>query len=178
MQLWRIEAEEFIPTALEGIGAELFGGRWNQKGTAMVYFSSHLSLAMHEKFVHVEPSARFRALRAFGIEVPDAVVAQGQRPKKLPPRWNAPTADDPAMKWGSDWVASNTSLLAFVPSMILPLQLYEEEREFNVLINSRHADLDQIKVVADLPFGFDPRAWKAPRVVTSPPVKGKTKKAK
>ena len=42
--------------AFSGRGAELFGGRWNAKGTAMVYASESIALAALETLVHYDES--------------------------------------------------------------------------------------------------------------------------
>ncbi len=52
---WRLTKTRFLPTAWDGEGARRSGGRWNSTGTAVVYASSTLSLAL------VETSSTFRA---------------------------------------------------------------------------------------------------------------------
>lgn len=160
MRLWRIETLEFLPTAMEGAGARLYGGRWNRKGTPLVYFSTSLSLAAHEKFVHVPRSARYKALVALGLEVPGALVQAAARPSALPAAWRSPDPQIAAQDWGSAWAAGGSSLLAAVPSALLPLDLYAESCEYNLLINPLHPDLASVVKAAELPFHFDPRAWK------------------
>jgi RES domain-containing protein len=41
--------------APDGEGARRYGGRWNQRGTAVVYASASASLAALEHLVHVDP---------------------------------------------------------------------------------------------------------------------------
>ena len=42
--------------AFDGEGARLYGGRWNRRGTAVVYASESLALAALELLVHAEPA--------------------------------------------------------------------------------------------------------------------------
>ena len=58
MVVFRIARKEYIQD-LSGRGAELFGGRWNEKGIPALYTSSSLSLAALEilKKFGAEPSA-------------------------------------------------------------------------------------------------------------------------
>jgi RES domain-containing protein len=160
MILWRIEYSRHLDGSLGGTGAQLHGGRWNQRGTAIVYLSSNLSLAAFEKFVHAQPSGQHDALFAVGIEVPDGLIAHAARPSPLPRAWRSPEPDAATLQWGTDWAASNASVAAVVPSVLLPLDQFEQGNEFNAMLNPDHPDMSQIRVAARLPYSFDPRMWK------------------
>ena len=66
MILWRLCELADAAKAFDGEGARLYGGRWNHRGTRLVYASSTLSLAALECLVHAEamlikrPLFRFR----------------------------------------------------------------------------------------------------------------------
>ena len=49
---WRIDAERFAPQWDSGIGAELYGGRWNPKGQRAVYCSLDPATCLVEAAVH------------------------------------------------------------------------------------------------------------------------------
>lgn len=49
---WRIDAEPYAATWHSGIGAELFGGRWNPKGQRAVYCSLDPATCLVEAAVH------------------------------------------------------------------------------------------------------------------------------
>lgn len=53
--VWRIAADtkDYPADDLTGKGAEITGGRWNQKGTAMLYTATSRALAGLETFVHL-----------------------------------------------------------------------------------------------------------------------------
>ena len=62
MVVWRITARKFADTAFNGVGASLFGGRWNPKGTPLVYCTGSASLAAWEFFVGVSDDLLPRGL--------------------------------------------------------------------------------------------------------------------
>ncbi|MDF4803405.1 RES family NAD+ phosphorylase, partial [Vibrio parahaemolyticus] len=53
MKLYRLTQKKFADTPFSPVGAKLFGGRWNSKGTEALYFSESESLCSLEVFVHV-----------------------------------------------------------------------------------------------------------------------------
>lgn len=55
MDLYRIVKTRARANDLSGTGAFRFGGRWNSKGTYMLYTSETSSLALLENLVHFEP---------------------------------------------------------------------------------------------------------------------------
>ena len=160
MQFWRIEYSQHLENCLAGEGARRHGGRWNRKGTAVVYLSSSLSLAAFEKFVHAQPVDKDIALYAVSVDIPDEILKQGVRPKPLPRGWRSPELDVETMQWGSDWAASKASLAALVPSTLLPLECFEQTAEFNLMLNPEHAAMKRARVLGRVSYTFDPRMWK------------------
>lgn len=160
MMLWRIETAKHVDAALDGGGARLFGGRWNRAGTTVVYLSTTLSLAAFERFVHLLPAGKLDRLFAVGIELPDAAIALATRPARLPAGWRSSYPVDQTANWGSAWARARSSLLAAVPSALLPLDLYQSQTEYNLMLNPEHADIALARVTAQHPFTFDGRMWK------------------
>ncbi len=147
MRAWRLAPALYPP--LTGEGARLAGGRWNSPGTPLVYASEHLSLAVLEMLVHLEPRRLPSNLVAWTLELPDGAseildVAQ------LDPGWRADEFFRPTREIGDQWVRERRSLALLVPSAIIPA-------ERNVLVNPQHPDLGRLQIVAEEPFGFDPR---------------------
>src|SRR4051812_39929208 len=56
---------------LSGAGAKAYGGRWNSKGSAMIYLASSRSLAILEVLVHLPPSIVPDGYCMITIEAPD-----------------------------------------------------------------------------------------------------------
>jgi len=54
LRVWRLCKRAH--SAFDGEGSRLAGGRWNRRGTRMIYTSGSLSLAALEILVHCEPS--------------------------------------------------------------------------------------------------------------------------
>ena len=151
--LWRLVKARHVETAFSGEGARRYGGRWNARGTSVVYLSGELSLAALELFVHLTPQdarLRFSAIR---VECPAAVNVQQLALAELPGNWREEPPPDGCKALGSSWVEKVESALLRVPSIIVP-------SEFNYLLNPAHPDFKKITVHAPQPFGFDSRMWK------------------
>lgn len=59
--------------AFSGEGARLYGGCWNKRGTALVYTSESLALAVLEQFVHLGPEDASFAFVFYSIDILDDV---------------------------------------------------------------------------------------------------------
>ncbi len=152
MIVWRICPARDARAAFDGEGARRYGGRWNRKGTAVVYTSSALSLAALELFVHVEPGQAPRPLWSFRATVPDAEV-EALEPSRLPRTWRDFPAPEATQEIGSRWAERAASVALSVPSAVVP-------GERNVLLNPLHPRFRSVRVGDPAPFSFDPRMWK------------------
>ena len=138
--------------ALDGEGALRVGGRWNNPGHAAVYTSATLSLAALEYLAHIEPALAPTDLVALTIEVPDRLIERLQA-SKLPADWHRIPEHPWCKAYGDHWLVQRQSLGLLVPSAIIP-------QEQNLILNPRHPRFDQVKVVGERAFGFDPRLLK------------------
>jgi RES domain-containing protein len=64
--------------------------------------------------------------------------------------WDAEPAGQVSIEWGELWLSGGASLLAQVPSIVVP-------DEANILINPKHSDLIQVKATKVRKWLFDPR---------------------
>ena len=153
MIVWRIARQKY--QSLDGEGARLNGGRWNNEGLPVIYASATLSLAALEYLVHVEPLLAPSDLVAIEIEIPDDRHAGAQvDPSQFPAGdWQQYPAPEWQAELGDMWIEDATFLWLAVPSVIVP-------QEYNVLINPRHSRSDEVRVVSTHPFGFDQRLFK------------------
>lgn len=153
MIVWRIARERF--QELDGEGARLNGGRWNNEGRPVVYASATLSLAALEYLVHVEPLLAPSDLVAIEIEIPDDDGAGARvEPSQFPPGdWQQYPAPEWQGELGDMWLDDGTFLWLAVPSVIVP-------REYNVLINPRHSRMREVRVRSTQSFGFDQRLFR------------------
>ncbi|MFM7805220.1 MAG: RES family NAD+ phosphorylase, partial [Verrucomicrobiota bacterium] len=70
---WRIVREDHGYAAFDGEGAWRFGGRWNSRGTQVVYTSGTRSLAALETLVHLNPPVAFQYV-AIPVEFDEALL--------------------------------------------------------------------------------------------------------
>lgn len=150
MKCWRLCKQKYASNPLDGEGARLHGGRWNQKGDAVVYCSSSLSLAVLETLVHLDPAAMPRDLVSIEVETDDALPVDVLDMAKLPADWRTYPAPDVLRDLGSNWVRSAPSSVLIVPSAVVP-------KDRNYLINPSHPDAARISARAPESFVFDPR---------------------
>ena len=149
--VWRITPARHAAHAFDGEGARLWGGRWNHPGTALVYCSSALSLAVLEYFVHLEPGLAPGDLVAVPAEIPGSVERSEIDETALPADWRTYPAPESVKDLGTDWVrSSRTAVLLRVPSVVIP-------RETNVLLNPAHPAFAKIRIGSPEAFSFDPR---------------------
>lgn len=160
MIAWRIEYARHLEESLSGEGARRYGGRWNEKGVSVVYLSSHLGLAALEKFVHAVPAGRDIVLHAIAVEIDARHIENAHRPNQLPGDWRDAEPRLGTMSWGSQWARSRQSLVALVPSALLPLTCFEHSWEFNLMLNAEHEAMEEIRVLERPRYSFDPRMWK------------------
>lgn len=144
MKLFRIAKEQHVGD-LSGIGARLYGGRWNHKGVAVVYASESRALAALECLVHVPMSTIPRDLEMMTWVIPKRIIPENIDPADLPPKWRKYPPPQCLATLGSNRVHSNRSLLLRVPSAVV-------ENEFNVLINPEHEDLKRIRTIGPVRF--------------------------
>jgi RES domain-containing protein len=145
MIVYRICKEQFADD-LSGTGARLFGGRWNTKGTAILYTSGSRSLCVLELSMQV-PLALFKNnMRVLSIEIPDNLMID--TPYHLPPDWHTWPHHHSSQEVGDSFVKSMKSPVLRVPSAVI-------KEEFNFLINPGHANARAIKIVDSQMFSVD-----------------------
>lgn len=153
-EFWRIapDTPDYAADDLSGQGAERTGGRWNRKGAAMIYCSSTVALACLETLVHLS-GAHPLPLNRYLVKI--AIPPSAWRDRAvLRPRehvgWDAQPPGIVSVGWGDDWVHLQGSLLAEVPSVIVP-------EETNILINPRHRDAKRLSAKKIRRWTYDPR---------------------
>jgi len=151
--LWRIAADtpDYEAHDLSGKGAEVSGGRWNRVGVPLVYASTSRALACLETVVHLarHPLPLNRYL--VELHVPDAAwdAAAVVAPEALV-GWDAQPVGKASLDWGSAWATGRSSLVARVPSVVVP-------EEHNVLLNPAHPDARRVRAVKVRRWVYDGR---------------------
>lgn len=159
VSIWRIATDtpDYTADDLSGAGARATGGRWNARGTPMLYASASCALACLETVVHLGGSVPLPLNRYLvRIDVPAAawavrmLLAADQHVG-----WDAVPAGRVSIAWGTAWAADGGSLLAQVPSVIVP-------EEHNLLINPLHPQAAQLRATKLRRWLYDPRALRLP----------------
>lgn len=159
-EVWRIapDTPDYDAQELAGTGAEKTGGRWNRKGVAMLYCSSSIALACLETIVHLCGPALLPLNRYLvRIDIPPSIwrdrTVFGSDGHV---GWDAEPAGLVSIGWGSRWASCGRSLIAEVPSVIVP-------EEANILINPGHRDASRLRARKVRRFTYDPRLSHHPR---------------
>jgi len=139
MDLWRLCRRPYAD--LSGEGARILGGRWNSPGRPVVYLAEHPALAALEVRVHLD--LPFELLPAdfvlMQVALPDRLIAGSD-------------AVGHTVSMGDSWLAQGRTAAIRVPSVLVPYA-------WNVLLNPRHSDAAEARVMGIEPFRFDPRLW-------------------
>jgi RES domain-containing protein len=147
MRLYRLSSKRY--PANDGNGASLYGGRWNHKGTALIYSAEIRALCALEILASADEFADDYVITP--IEVPASVAIEVISVAQLPRGWNAPEPTDLTRDIGTRWAQAVRTAVLCVPSAVIP-------RELNYLLNPAHSDFSQIRF-SDHPeaFFFDER---------------------
>jgi RES domain-containing protein len=86
-------------------GSYRYGGRWSAPGTRIAYTAEHLSLAMIEYMVHLDPNCPPKDLLLVRARVPEDLPKLKFRADELPRGWQ----DYPAPE---SWLSSGTGSFA------------------------------------------------------------------
>jgi RES domain-containing protein len=124
--------------------------RWNPNEVEMIYTASSRSLACLENVVHRDKLGLSLVFNILTIECPDAIEIKTIQLKSLPANWIDFDQMYLTQKIGEKWVKDRESAILQVPSSIV-------SEEVNYLINPKHPDFGQIKIVKTQPFVFDSR---------------------
>jgi RES domain-containing protein len=146
---WRIVRAARVNSAFTGEGARVYGGRWNSRGTAVIYVSEHESLAALELLVHLTPVPPDGRYRSFRLEWDDKLT-EYFAVKNLPANWNTEPPTVQTMQIGDDWVHAGRSVALAVPSVL-------STSEMNFLLNPKHPDFKKIKISQPIDYRFDSR---------------------
>lgn len=147
MIVFRLTRREFS-LDLSGIGAEKLGGRWNSRGNSVLYTASNRALCLTEWLVHTPSVWLPTDLVMVQIEIPDsAAIHQFQ---ELPKDWYHFPHPLSSRKLGDEWLLKSETLVLSVPSAVVP-------EEFNYLINPKHPEMKEVRILSSVDFRLDER---------------------
>ena len=152
-RVYRILRKPYAKKPLDGEGAYRFGGRWSSVGIRLAYTAEHLSLAMIEYFIHIDPDDPPKDLAVVTAEVPDSVSRTSISPKQLPANWRQSPSPPELAEIGDRFVRDRRAAIIIVPSALAPA-------ESNWLINPGHPEFSRIRLRSVEAFEYDPRFFK------------------
>ncbi len=163
------DTPDYEANDLSGKGAEITGGRWNEKGVAVVYAAENRSLACLETLVHLAAVGLPFNRYLVEISIPDPVWAAALRetPASLPVGWDAEPAGRASIDFGTAWLRSWSSSVLIIPSVIV-------SEECCVLLNPAHPDSASIGAVKLRRWLYHPRLTHASASATA----SRTKRAR
>lgn len=147
MKVYRITSKKHAGD-LSGTGAAIYNGRWNKKGTPVLYTGESIDIALLETIVHTPPTL-LPALDLLILEIPDDSIEMILA-KDLPGNWKDYPAPSILAEIGERWVTENNKLALKVPSSIIPTSS-------NYILNARHTEYYKVKIISREDFYFDPR---------------------
>jgi RES domain-containing protein len=150
MNIFRFTSEKYKDD-LSGLGARLYGGRWNSKGLAAVYTSETVSLSLLEVLAHAVQYDDLTEKFLMTLTMPDDITIYKIPATKLRYGWQNDTSYTKYI--GDSFLKDNKYLLLQVPSAIV-------KTEFNFIINPLHKEFKKIKLSSSRLFEFDNRLFK------------------
>jgi len=152
VKIYRVAQHPFIQD-LSGEGARLYGGRWNKKGDAMLYFSEHLSLCVLELLAHMDYQFISSSYSFIEAEIPEKLLLDATNLDEITKEWRNNPPNSRTQDFGSQWIQKQEHLALRVPSAVLP-------EASNILINPNHDLIGKLKIVRMEPLRLDARLLK------------------
>lgn len=151
MEAYRLARKKY-GIQLSSRGAALRGGRWNSRGTEMIYTANSRALAMAEVAVYLSLETLPDDYMMLSIGIPKSVKIHSLDHSALPSRWNIFPHLPDTQEIGDRWVMENKTCVLKVPSAVVP-------GDYNFLINPSHKDFALIQLTGHCDFPFDRRIF-------------------
>jgi RES domain-containing protein len=136
---------------LSGTGAAVYGGRWNKKGTPVLYTGESKEIALLETIVHTPPML-IPKLSIVTIEIPDESISEILI-NRLPGNWYDYPAPAILAEISQQWIESGKTIALKVPSCII-------HSAHNYILNCNHKEFSRIRIIDIKNFHFDTRLKK------------------
>jgi RES domain-containing protein len=150
MKVFRIVQDKRRTSDLSGIGAFRSGGRWNSKGTYMLYCSENSSLAFLESLVHFDKILIPPQLFITELEITDDSLIYTLPGKDYPKNWMKLSLIENQQR-GDRWMTEKKSLGIRVRSAINLL-------EYNILLNPLYPEFhDLVRIISVREIPVDER---------------------
>lgn len=115
-QAWRIVKANYAATAFTGEDAPRTGGRWNSRGTWLVYSSGSQSLAALATLVHLNPPVIFKCA-VMGVTFDEGLIEKIDLPD-LPSDWRQEPPPPSTKEIGDLRVRQHRSAVLEIPARL------------------------------------------------------------
>ena len=147
--VWRLTHKRYTDSAFSGEGARQYGGRFNSPGTAVVYTSESLALALLETLTGLERYHQLRNYVFFRALLSDELVSKVSR-ADLPEKWDQHPPPSQTQQIGDQWASREESAALRVPSVVVP-------HSYNYLLNPMHPSFEEIEIGSEESLPVDRR---------------------
>ena len=151
MKVYRLAKEKYINDH-SGKGAEIAGGRWNNKGTSVLYASDSRALCAAEIAVRTPLGILPENFILMELEIPHNIKPLELTRDQLPKNWKSYPHSNSTQQIGDNFILKGQFLVMKVPSVVVP-------GDFNYLMNPQHKDFAKVKIISRTPFEFDQRLF-------------------
>jgi RES domain-containing protein len=146
---WRITSLPDPARAFSGDGARTYGGRWNSRGTRVVYTADYPAAAILEQLVQTSSVVSLPIYYLFRVTLPQTLVSVVD-PTTIPATWRDPVRHPVVQAIGDAWARARASLALQLPSAVAP-------HHVNYLVNPLHPDFPTLTITGPERFALDPR---------------------
>jgi RES domain-containing protein len=150
MLVYRITGNKYADH-LTGTGAATFGGRWNKKGSPVLYTGENKEIALLETIIHT-PAMLIPRLDILTLEIPDDSITEIEI-SNLPDNWKAYPAPTILSEIGQNRIEDGKTIALKVPSCII-------HTAHNYILNCRHPEYAKVRLLERRKFEFDSRLKK------------------
>ena len=150
MIVYRLTKEKY-KDELSGRGAELYGGKWNNKGYQIIYTGESRALCTTEVAVHIPLGIVPQDYFLQSIQLPKLKLCEIQE-QNLDKDWRNFPHEISTKLVGDNFIKENRFLIMKVPSAVI-------QDEYSYLINPNHKQYSKVKLLKVEPFKFDNRLF-------------------
>ncbi len=151
MICYRLSKAEFADE-LSGYGAELSGGRWNSKGTPLLYTCVSQSLCVLEIAVRLSVIDVPNGLKLITIKIKDSIIGNVEE-NKLPTDWQKFPHLRTTQIFGNELISTSKHKAFLIPSAIVPA-------EHNLIVNPKKVTKKEIEIISIDDFHIDERLYR------------------
>lgn len=148
MLVFRIAHKKYA----QSLSVSGLSGRWNSNGKLVLYTAENVSLALLENMIYRVGTGFNDDYKIMVVEVPSKSF-ETVLPQDLSKNWRQMESYPELQKIGNAWYDERRSLCLRVPSLVMP-------ENFNIIINTVHADFRKVKLIEVLPYEPDERLEK------------------